>query len=597
MDELSRWYENMTYEEAKSILREKMDNLKMSFIAAGYYLKYIRDHEQFREDGYESIWEFAEDNYGIKKSTASRWMSMNDKFSKGGNSPILAEEFRGFEKSQLQEMLYLDDKQIETVTPDMTVKEIREVRKPEEPVKELKKPDETDREYLNAAAKKLIKSLWKWFLQDYTNRVLLVDKSPEEIKGELGKDHRHWHFPTDNGVASINLFDDYVQIWNENYEYIGDFEWFYLAAAIQSMWNHVSLEKAQEAQKLEEDEKISPIDRGCITGKNPNGNCVCCGKDGVECCGQCDDGCNSRCGWIDSVVATSQQQEENAEYIPGKCMYKPELPCSLSEEAMRTPGTGEGNCGEVCCWECPEEDCKLRCNASERRERTVATSQQEEAEPVLAMNPPEEESDPESELITEENVEVVDTDGEELTEELYEETSDQSDSDLLKEELDKAKDNLDLMRSCYSEKDIRVRKQKLLVGALAGMICDLNMSDIPKPEQPELPIFRNNDQRKKWLRDYKSWGLWYEDENIGVRYYKYDFDNGARLIAEVYEHEEVDFRWKPELETCYLHLIGGPEPSRNGAIPKWTRHEKYCKHPSNETELVEFLKYVQKEGK
>ena len=62
MEELSRWYESLNYEEAKNILREKLDNMKMNFIAAGYYMKYIRDHEQFREDGYESIWEFAEDN-------------------------------------------------------------------------------------------------------------------------------------------------------------------------------------------------------------------------------------------------------------------------------------------------------------------------------------------------------------------------------------------------------------------------------------------------------------------------------------------------------------------------------------------------------
>lgn len=525
MDELSRWYENMTYEEAKSILQEKMYNLKMNFIAAGYYLKYIRDHEQFREDGYESIWEFAEDNYGIKKSTASRWMSMNDKFSKGGNSPILAEEFRGFEKSQLQEMLYLDDKQIETVTPDMTVKEIREVRKPTEPVRELKKPSETDREYLNAAAKKLIVSMYDWFLRDTMNRVLLVDKSPEEIKRELGKNHRWWHFPTETGVASINLFDDYVQLWDENYECIGDFEWFYLAAAIQSMWNHVSLEKAQEAQRSEE-EKTSPIDRGCITGENPNENCVCCGKDGVECCGQCDNDCNSRCGWIDSAVATSQQ---------------------------------------------------------------------EEPEPALDMNPPEEKSDPEPDVITGENIEVVDIAEEDHDEELYEEASDQSDKDLLKEELDKAKNKLDLMLSCYSEEDILVRKQKLLVGALEGMICNLDVVDNPEPVQPELPIFRNNDQRKEWLRDYKAWGLWYEDKNIGARYYKYDFDNGARLIAETYIHPGD--KYMPEHESSFLHLVGGPEPTRKSGISKWVRHERYDRFPSNETELVEFLKYVQKEGK
>lgn len=99
MNDVSRWFEDMTYSEAKAILQENMTNMKMSFIAAGYYLKYIRDRELFREDGYESIWEFAEDNYGIKKSTASWWMAMNDKFSQGGNSPSLAEEYKGFEKA------------------------------------------------------------------------------------------------------------------------------------------------------------------------------------------------------------------------------------------------------------------------------------------------------------------------------------------------------------------------------------------------------------------------------------------------------------------------------------------------------------------
>ena len=465
----------MTYQEAKDILREKMDNLKMNFIAAGYYLKYIRDHEQFRKDGYESIWEFAEDNYGIKKSTASRWMAMNDKFSQGGNSPILAEEYRGFEKSQLQEMLYLNDKQMETVTPEMTVKEIREVRKPEEPVEELRKPNETDREYLNAAAKKLIKSLRVWFLQDFMNRVEMVDRSPVELKKKLGKGRRIWHFSTEKGAARINLFDDYVQIWDEENECIGDFDWFYLAAAIQSMWNIVAMENAQENQK-----------------------------------------------------------------------------------------------------------------------ETVATSQQKELDPEPDMNLPEEETESEPEVIAEENIEVVDAD-EESPEELYEEVSDKSDIEILREELDKAKNNLDLMRSCYKENDIRVRKQKLIIGALAGMICDLDLDDIPEPEQPELPEFRNNDQRKEWLRNYKAWGLWYEDKNIGARYYKYDFDNGARLIAETYIHPGD--KYMPEHESSFLHLVGGPDPARKSGIPKWVRHERYDRFPSNETELVEFLKYMQKEGK
>ncbi|MCB6414536.1 hypothetical protein LI221_05555 [Faecalimonas umbilicata] len=130
-EEMMKYYKNLTYAEAKGILQEKLMNIKMNFIAAGYYLKYIRDKELYLEEGYASIWEFAEDNYGIQRSTASRWMKMNDKFSKNGDTPILAEEYKEFGKSQLQEMLYLEDEQMEQVTPDMTVKEIREVRKPD----------------------------------------------------------------------------------------------------------------------------------------------------------------------------------------------------------------------------------------------------------------------------------------------------------------------------------------------------------------------------------------------------------------------------------------------------------------------------------
>lgn len=112
--------------------------------------------------------------------------------------------------------------------------------------------------------------------------------------------------------------------------------------------------------------------------------------------------------------------------------------------------------------------------------------------------------------------------------------------------------------------------------------------------QPPLPVMKNNDQRKEWLRNYKEWGLWYTDEHIGARYYKYDFENGTRLIVEEYDPEPVyNSVWVPN-EPYYMHLVGGPEPERNNGIPKWTYHSKYNKYPNSETELVEFLKGVQK---
>lgn len=117
-------------------------------------------------------------------------------------------------------------------------------------------------------------------------------------------------------------------------------------------------------------------------------------------------------------------------------------------------------------------------------------------------------------------------------------------------------------------------------------------------EQLPLPVMRNNDQRKEWLRNYKDWGLWYTDEHIGVRYYKYDFANGARLIAEEYDPDTVHSQWVSDhTESYYMHLIGGPEPKRKSGIPKWTQHGRYNKFPNSESELVEFLKEVQRESK
>jgi len=74
----SKWYEmDMPLNDVKKLLSANIKTMSRSFIAAGYYMKYIRDRELFRDGGYNSIWEFAEDQYGIKKSAAHRWMRIN----------------------------------------------------------------------------------------------------------------------------------------------------------------------------------------------------------------------------------------------------------------------------------------------------------------------------------------------------------------------------------------------------------------------------------------------------------------------------------------------------------------------------------------
>ena len=143
-----------------------------------------------------------------------------------------------------------------------------------------------------------------------------------------------------------------------------------------------------------------------------------------------------------------------------------------------------------------------------------------------------------------------------------------------------------------------ILKHQLIAGGLRiikNLVEDCQ-EEPEESEQPPLPTMKNNDQRKQWLREYKSWGLWYTDSHIGARYYKYDFNNGARLIAEEYDPEPRKESWWAPTEPYFLHLVGGPEPERSGGVPKWTYHSKYHKFPNSETELVEFLKEVQKNG-
>lgn len=441
----------MTLDTATRIIKSDMTNMARTCVSIGFHLKAVRDRELFREAGYENLWEYAADQFGLSLSSASRYISINDQFSVGGNTPQLQEAYRNFSKSQLQEMITMSDEQKALVTEDMTVRDIRKI----------KNPKNTD---LESAA----------------------EEGPEEqIPGQM--------------------------------------------------------EIADYPEALP-----------------------------------------------DESVATSQKT--------GKCLHQPEFLCALSETDKNNPGNGE-DCGYHCCWSCTQHgDCKLECISSAGRPVMKHKVKQE------AVGEQTERSQEKADSPVNNPAQVIDGEFREVEEpekeELFEESTDESDLELARKELEKANDFLKAMLKCYTENDWRVRKQKLIVAALAGFICDLDLIENPpeKPEQPELPVMKNNEQRKEWLRNYKDWGLWYEDEHIGCRYYRYVFENGATLIAEEYDCANP---YAGEYTTSYLHLVGGPEPPKHTSygIRKWQRNERYNRYPNNETELVEFLKAIQKGGK
>lgn len=455
MDEIEKkeeWYLNIDYREAKEIIRNKLQAMTQNFIGIGFYLRRIKETEGFQKDGYVSVYEFAEDQYGIKRSTAIRWMQMNEKFSIGGYSPFLDSGYKDFGKSQLQEMLYLDSEQLEEVKPEMTVREIREIRTP--------------------------------------------DPEPEEqIPGQMSA-------------------EDFPEVLPEQEE-------------------QPSEEVCDVAQS--ENTDCKPEQSSCPPGQTscPRENWGTSDEDQLQ-------------GWRECAACWNHYKKlhEHDEEIPKEKNVEIEIPQDIVEEENE-----------------PVEDYQ---------------EISEENEPVIVEQP--------------EGIAIVDAPSEA---ELYEEVSEKTDIEIAREENQKARMYLEMAQKEFSQNDIRVRKQKILVAALAGYIHDLDMLLNPpeEPEQPELPKLKNNDQRKEWLNNYKEWGVWYRDENIDVNYYKYDFEDGSRLVVAEYPQREQGWKCVPRDE-YYYHLL--EKGRRKAGTTDEIYDHQYIQYADSETYLVEFLKNLQK---
>ncbi len=112
--------------EWKEDIRRKLQETAQNFVYIGYRLKQIKESGML--DGCSDIFEFANKEYGLERTTVWRFMAINEKFSEGGNSLYLKEEYRNFGSSKLTEMLNLSDVDCRLIVEKTTVKEIREIK-------------------------------------------------------------------------------------------------------------------------------------------------------------------------------------------------------------------------------------------------------------------------------------------------------------------------------------------------------------------------------------------------------------------------------------------------------------------------------------
>lgn len=500
------WYQHTDYEDSKTFIRTNLKSAARSFIAIGYYLKHIRDGEMFREDNHESIWEFAQAEYGISKSTASRYMSMNDRFSQGGNSPLIDSQYKGFDKSKLQEMLSLTDEQLEQVTPEMRVQDIRSMRVPKGiPYFEL--PGQLD---LETDFPEVLPELAQQARPEARTFMLNVaDLVGDEEPGRPIEAEQ---------VIAISQQQEQVNATQEETEYQRKQEWLHRCEILKELCEDLCYIKSsvlEEAEySMEAIRKISNAE--CVLSSKHDYNVFC-----------------RKSRW------------------------------HVKERNGKREWVFESGELEQHIW-----NFKRRAWGKERAylEQQDASHNMLDTERVI-----------DTEFIESTEMELS---GEDLT-----------DLQLAREELERENN---LLRKCLldvpDEDDICIRRMKIKVAALASFVCDLD--DIenlpPKPEQPELPILRNNDQRKEWLENFRSWPVWFKVPEASEVYYRYDLPDGSSLVICEYHY------WADWVE----RYARNETPDRTGEREYLLKPEYHYLHncQSNRSALIDKLKEIQKKG-
>lgn len=555
----TEWYRDVSLEDAEVFIRSNLQSAVRSVIATGFYLKHIRDNELYLEAGYKNINEYAMDRFGLSASATSRYITRNTRFSRGGNSPLIDDRFKDFSKSQLQEMLGMSDEQLEQVTPDMTVREIRSMARPKE-IPYIEIPGQTELKDIPG----VMPEEKTGSFETSTAELFDVEEDENMIRPVAGKPISQ-EIPVaelmeeeDAEVATSQPQDsmtirEFIKAWKE-YQ-LGDFK-----RAMRAMRTGQNTgEKAKQIQ-----EELAPY--GC--------HCVGYSEYSFD--------FHSFAGGMDWRVRNEKIHLKYGQLASELlCMYDPwssefeKEPDIINEqqdepvdatEGQRWPKTcitgkskyGNCNCcganGVKCCAEC-KEDCNCRCGwlYVTGTGEEIATSQ-------------------------------IDTEAS------TNEAKERTDIELLRELLERKKQ---LLAKCLEapgidKSDEHIRRQKLEVGALASMLCDLEDMEAKKdkPKQPELPPLKNNDQRAAFIDAYEAWPLWIDNQETGERYHRYDLPDGTSFVIKTYHSMLYD--WKADVAMRYKEGYGANEEY----LLESGKFFRDCR--ANRTTLIEKLKEIQK---
>lgn len=115
----------------KYILADITD-IKQRYIALGFHLWEFKENECYKDFGFDNFKEFCKENLPIDYTIATRCIKIWHRFAleQGGvRKMFLDDKYREYEYTQLSEMVSMDSTELAMVNPDMTCKEMRQLKK------------------------------------------------------------------------------------------------------------------------------------------------------------------------------------------------------------------------------------------------------------------------------------------------------------------------------------------------------------------------------------------------------------------------------------------------------------------------------------
>ena len=117
------------YIQCKNDIKNNLGTIVKSFVRIGWQLSRIDKSGAYKNDGYNSIAEFAKAEYGMSATGTSRFIRVYEKYSVPGDTPELRDEYKDYNRSQLEEMLQIPEEDHEMIRPEAHKEDIRELNR------------------------------------------------------------------------------------------------------------------------------------------------------------------------------------------------------------------------------------------------------------------------------------------------------------------------------------------------------------------------------------------------------------------------------------------------------------------------------------